>query len=153
MSRLLCMAREKPLTPLSQQAFRYLYLVSKVRGAKVILRWFSHEVADLQPVLSLLESQGGSQHQVGVSHCLAPFPAVSVYYRRGKLATFCCCGFLSLPSSHLTSASWMETGRASTQHLTASWHLASTTSCSLTRLGMLQLFCSRGKQRTLSAVV
>jgi hypothetical protein len=57
------LAREKTLSPLSQQAFRYLYLVSKVRGPKVIVRWFAHEVADLEPVLSLLESQDARQHQ------------------------------------------------------------------------------------------
>lgn len=65
--RLLAMAREKTASPLSQQAFRYLYTISKVRGPKVVLRWFSHEVADLEPVLSLLESQDSSQYQVCVS--------------------------------------------------------------------------------------
>jgi hypothetical protein len=62
-SRLLSMAREQPPSLLCHQAFRYLYLLSKVRGAKVILRWFSHEVSDLEPVLSLLESQDPSQYQ------------------------------------------------------------------------------------------
>jgi hypothetical protein len=62
--RLLCMARQTPPSPLSQQAFRYLYLISKVRGPKVILRWFSHEVADLDPVLSLLEKQDSASYQI-----------------------------------------------------------------------------------------
>ena len=64
-SPLLSLAREEVPSPLSQQAFRYLYLISKVRGPKVIVRWFSHEVADLEPVLRLLESQ---EPQVSSSH-------------------------------------------------------------------------------------
>ena len=63
-TQLLCMARQLPPSTLTQQAFRYLYLISKVRGPKVILRWFSHEVADLDPVLSLLENQDSANHQV-----------------------------------------------------------------------------------------
>lgn len=72
-SRLLPMATERSPSLLSQQAFRYLYLLSKVRGAKVILRWFSHEVSDLEPVLSLLESEDVSQPQVETTHlCNSP---------------------------------------------------------------------------------
>lgn len=63
-SQLLPMAKQTSWTALSQQAFRYLYLLSKVRGPKVILRWFSHEVADLEPVLSLLEGQNSAHYQV-----------------------------------------------------------------------------------------
>lgn len=63
-TRLLCIARQTPPSPLTQQAFRYLYLISKVRGPKVILRWFSHEVTELDPVLSLLENQDSGSHQV-----------------------------------------------------------------------------------------
>lgn len=63
-SKLLSMARQIAPPSLSQQAFRYLYLLSKVRGPKVLLRWFSHEVADLEPVLGLLEHQDSAHHQV-----------------------------------------------------------------------------------------
>ncbi|XP_062930349.1 tubulin-specific chaperone D [Mobula hypostoma] len=38
-------------------AFRFLYLISKVRGYKYFLRLFPHEVIDLQPVLNLLTLQ------------------------------------------------------------------------------------------------
>uniref|UniRef100_UPI00398F11B9 tubulin-specific chaperone D n=1 Tax=Pristiophorus japonicus TaxID=55135 RepID=UPI00398F11B9 len=38
-------------------AFRFLYLISKVRGYKYFLRLFPHEVVDLQPVLNLLTQQ------------------------------------------------------------------------------------------------
>lgn len=65
-SRLLSLSQKKDCAPpLTRQAFRYLYLVSKVRGPKVVLRWFSHEVADLEPVLSQLESQNITEHEVG----------------------------------------------------------------------------------------
>ncbi|XP_064407047.1 tubulin-specific chaperone D-like isoform X2 [Halichondria panicea] len=39
------------------QAFKYLYYLSKLRGSKVIVRWFSHEVSELVPVLELLQQQ------------------------------------------------------------------------------------------------
>ncbi len=42
---------------LRHQAFKYLYYLSKVRGSKVIVRWFSHEVSELVPVLELLQQQ------------------------------------------------------------------------------------------------
>lgn len=45
-------------------AFKFLYLISKVRGAKVVVRWFSHEVSDLQPVLQLLQKQDMKDHEV-----------------------------------------------------------------------------------------
>ena len=64
MSWLLTMTKQTSPPTLSRQAFRYLYLLSKVRGPKVILRWFSHEVADLEPVLSLLESQDSTDSEV-----------------------------------------------------------------------------------------
>ena len=31
----------------------------------MIVRWFSHEVADLQPVLELLQAQDPRDHEVG----------------------------------------------------------------------------------------
>eukprot|EP00794_Sanderia_malayensis_P017380 gene17380-19119_t len=43
--------------PAFHQAFRYLYLMTKTRGAKYIVRLFPHEVADLEPILALLKLQ------------------------------------------------------------------------------------------------
>ncbi|KAG7177956.1 Tubulin-specific chaperone D-like [Homarus americanus] len=42
------------------QAFKYLWLVVKVRGYKTIVRKLPHEVKDLLPVLQMLESPEGS---------------------------------------------------------------------------------------------
>lgn len=36
----------------------------QMRGAKVIVRWFSHEVADLEPTLNLLQQQDRNDYQV-----------------------------------------------------------------------------------------
>ena len=36
----------------------------QVRGPKVIVRWFSHDVADLEFVLSLIETQDRDDHDV-----------------------------------------------------------------------------------------
>lgn len=47
---------EAPPT-LRHQALKYVYYLTKVRGAKVIVRWFSHEVSELVPVLELLQQQ------------------------------------------------------------------------------------------------
>lgn len=47
------------------QAFKYLYYISKVRGPKVIVRWFSHEVSDLVPVMQLLQQQDRLDNTVG----------------------------------------------------------------------------------------
>ena len=49
---------------IKQQAFRYLYLVSKVRGPKVMVRWFPHEVSDFNPVLTLLQQQDPHDYEV-----------------------------------------------------------------------------------------
>ena len=37
---------------------------TQVRGPKVIVRWFSHDVADLEFVLSLIEAQDRDDHDV-----------------------------------------------------------------------------------------
>ena len=37
-----------------------------MRGAKVIVRWFSHEVSDMEFVLGLLEAQDMTDHDVSV---------------------------------------------------------------------------------------
>ena len=38
-------------------AFKYLYLLTKVRGQKYIVRLLPHEVSDIETVLALLESE------------------------------------------------------------------------------------------------
>ncbi|XP_038066750.1 tubulin-specific chaperone D-like [Patiria miniata] len=43
--------------PLSHLAFKFLYLLTKARGFKTIVRILPHEVADLEPVLTLLTRQ------------------------------------------------------------------------------------------------
>ena len=43
--------------------FKYLYLLTKVRGEKYIVRLFPHEVSDIEIVLKMLESD-----QIGVWH-------------------------------------------------------------------------------------
>lgn len=49
---------------LRQQAFRYLYLVSKVRDPKAMIRWFPHEVSDFIPVLTAIQQQDPRDHEV-----------------------------------------------------------------------------------------
>nr|XP_009859600.1 tubulin-specific chaperone D-like [Ciona intestinalis]XP_018668800.1 tubulin-specific chaperone D-like [Ciona intestinalis] len=45
--------------PLNQKhcAFKYLYLLTKVRGHKIMVRYFPHEVQHLEPILKLLYEQ------------------------------------------------------------------------------------------------
>lgn len=52
---------------LMHQAFKYLYCISKVRGPKVVVRWFSHEVSDLVPVMQLLQQQDRRDNAVSKS--------------------------------------------------------------------------------------
>lgn len=47
--------------------FRFLYLISKVRGAKVMVRWFPHEVSELEPTLGLLQEQDPQDHKVTIA--------------------------------------------------------------------------------------
>ncbi|GIY26319.1 tubulin-specific chaperone D [Caerostris darwini] len=42
---------------LQYHAFKFLYIITKVRGYKVVLRHLPHEVSDVEPVLSLLNEQ------------------------------------------------------------------------------------------------
>ena len=46
-------------TPENQMhcAFKYLYLVTKVRGPKIMVKKFPHEVADVEPIMDLLAKQ------------------------------------------------------------------------------------------------
>ena len=111
--KLLSVGRQEAGQLPSQQAFRYLYLVSKVRGPKVALRWFSHEVSDLEPVLSLLEKQSAERHEVrasfmSASHCKR---VLITSARGGRRGMFCCCGCPSLSWCRSTFAAWMATSK------------------------------------------
>ena len=53
---LLAKGRKKDNTDLlTNQAFTYIYLITKMRGYKVVIRYFPHEVSDLAPILAMLE--------------------------------------------------------------------------------------------------
>ncbi|KAJ8251398.1 hypothetical protein GJAV_G00220910 [Gymnothorax javanicus] len=64
-------------------AFKFLYVISKVRGHKVFMHLFPHEVSDLQPVLDLLTRQDPTDHEAWETRymlllwlsmtCLIPF--------------------------------------------------------------------------------
>lgn len=49
--------------PLIHLAFKCLYFITKMRGAKVIVRLFPHEVADVEPVIALLTAQDSKDHE------------------------------------------------------------------------------------------
>ncbi|XP_028267765.1 tubulin-specific chaperone D isoform X2 [Parambassis ranga] len=48
---------EKSLPSLVHLGFKFLYIICKVRGYKVFMQLFPHEVADVQPVLNLISRQ------------------------------------------------------------------------------------------------
>ncbi|XP_076373668.1 LOW QUALITY PROTEIN: tubulin-specific chaperone D-like [Tachypleus tridentatus] len=48
---------------LRHKAFQFLYIVTKVRNYKVVVRHLPHEVADVEPVLSLLAEQDPFDHE------------------------------------------------------------------------------------------
>ncbi|XP_069674548.1 tubulin-specific chaperone D [Periplaneta americana] len=50
---------ESPIE-LKHATFKYLYVLMKVRGYKIVVRHLPHEVSDIEPVLQLLESQDPS---------------------------------------------------------------------------------------------
>ncbi|XP_053309176.1 tubulin-specific chaperone D [Spea bombifrons] len=64
-------------------AFKFLYLISKVRGYKTFLRLFPHEVVDVHPVLEMISAQNPSDHETWETRymlllwlsmtCLIPF--------------------------------------------------------------------------------
>ncbi|XP_053566294.1 tubulin-specific chaperone D [Bombina bombina] len=81
---LLEIVRDKQAPPfLIHLAFKFLYIISKVRGFKIFLRLFPHEVADVQPVLAMISSQNPEDHETWESRymlllwlsmtCLIPF--------------------------------------------------------------------------------
>ncbi|KAM8785564.1 tubulin-specific chaperone D isoform 4-T4 [Rhynchonycteris naso] len=44
-------------------AFKFLYIITKVRGYKTVLRLFPHEVADVQPVVNMFTNQNPKDHE------------------------------------------------------------------------------------------
>uniref|UniRef100_A0A8C5WFX2 Tubulin-specific chaperone D n=1 Tax=Leptobrachium leishanense TaxID=445787 RepID=A0A8C5WFX2_9ANUR len=64
-------------------AFKFLYLISKVRGYKTFVRLFPHEVVDVHPVLEMISAQDPTDHEIWESRymlllwlsmtCLIPF--------------------------------------------------------------------------------
>ncbi|XP_037593059.1 tubulin-specific chaperone D isoform X4 [Cebus imitator] len=64
-------------------AFKFLYIITKVRGYKIFLRLFPHEVADMEPVLDLVATQNPKDHETWETRymlllwlsvtCLIPF--------------------------------------------------------------------------------
>uniref|UniRef100_A0A8D0L4C6 Tubulin-specific chaperone D n=1 Tax=Sphenodon punctatus TaxID=8508 RepID=A0A8D0L4C6_SPHPU len=58
MNLLLDIVRDSTSSPLLVHlAFKFLYIITKVRGYKTFLRLFPHEVADVQPVLDMFADQ------------------------------------------------------------------------------------------------
>ncbi|CAB1350255.1 unnamed protein product, partial [Coregonus sp. 'balchen'] len=47
--------------------FKFLYIISKVRGYKIFMQLFPHEVADVQPVLDLLCRQDPKDPEVSLN--------------------------------------------------------------------------------------
>ncbi|XP_067672679.1 tubulin-specific chaperone D-like [Haliotis asinina] len=43
--------------PVVHLAFKYIYLITKMRGYKIVVRLLPHEVADVEPVLALIKQQ------------------------------------------------------------------------------------------------
>ncbi|XP_069124940.1 tubulin-specific chaperone D-like [Argopecten irradians] len=87
MAQILGIVRDKKSPPaLIHLAFKYLYLITKMRGFKIIVRQFPHEVADVEPVLALLVQQDPKNHQTWESRymlilwlsmvCMIPFDMV-----------------------------------------------------------------------------
>ncbi|XP_057630408.1 tubulin-specific chaperone D [Chionomys nivalis] len=74
---------ETSLPGLVHLAFKFLYIITKVRGHKVFLRLFPHEVANVQPVLDMCTGQNPKDHETWETRymlllwlsvtCLIPF--------------------------------------------------------------------------------
>jgi hypothetical protein len=47
-----------------RRASSVLYVVTKVRGFKTVVKFFPHEVVDLELCLNILRSQDASDHEV-----------------------------------------------------------------------------------------
>lgn len=87
MQKLLKIIQNKS-TPIDQLhcAFKYLYFVTKVRGPKLMVKKFPHEVADLEPIMELLSKQSLTDQETWETRymlilwlsmiCLIPFDMV-----------------------------------------------------------------------------
>nr|XP_043907616.1 tubulin-specific chaperone D isoform X1 [Solea senegalensis] len=74
---------EQSPSSLVHLGFRFLYIISKVRGYKIFMHQLPHEVADLQPVLDLLSKQDSTDTETWETRyilllwlsmtCLIPF--------------------------------------------------------------------------------
>ncbi|XP_058140952.1 tubulin-specific chaperone D isoform X2 [Dasypus novemcinctus] len=84
MNMLLDIVQDKTSLPgLVHLAFKFLYIITKVRGYKIFLRLFPHEVADVQPVLDMVTDQNPKDHETWETRymlllwlsvtCLIPF--------------------------------------------------------------------------------
>nr|XP_045015131.1 tubulin-specific chaperone D [Jaculus jaculus] len=84
MNLLLDIVQDKTSPPaLVHLAFKFLYIITKVRGYKVFLRLFPHEVSDVQPVLDMFPGQNPKDHETWETRymlllwlsmtCLIPF--------------------------------------------------------------------------------
>ncbi|XP_019357997.1 PREDICTED: tubulin-specific chaperone D [Gavialis gangeticus] len=84
MNLLLDIVRDKESPPpLVHLAFKFLYIITKVRGYKTFLRLFPHEVVDLQPVLDMFADQNPKDYETWETRyilvlwlsmiCLIPF--------------------------------------------------------------------------------
>ncbi|KAK7003235.1 tubulin-specific chaperone D [Biomphalaria glabrata] len=69
--------------PVSKQVFTYLYLITKMRGFKYVVKLLPHEVSDMEPLLTLIELQDPNDHELWETRymllvwlsivCLIPF--------------------------------------------------------------------------------
>ncbi|XP_055448634.1 tubulin-specific chaperone D isoform X2 [Psammomys obesus] len=84
MNSLVDLVQEETSQPaLAHLAFKFLYVITKVRGYKVFLRLFPHEVADVQRVLDMFTGQNPKDHETWETRymlllwlsvtCLIPF--------------------------------------------------------------------------------
>ncbi|XP_040606163.1 tubulin-specific chaperone D [Mesocricetus auratus] len=84
MNSLLDLVQDEASPPaLMHLAFKFLYVITKVRGYKVFLRLFPHEVADVQSVLDMFTGQNPKDHKTWETRymlllwlsvtCLIPF--------------------------------------------------------------------------------
>ncbi|XP_044531122.1 tubulin-specific chaperone D [Gracilinanus agilis] len=84
MNLLLDIVRDNNSPPaLVHLAFKFLYIITKVRGYKIFLGLFPHEVADVQPVIDMFTNQNPKDHETWETRyvlllwlsvtCLIPF--------------------------------------------------------------------------------
>ncbi|EDO35005.1 predicted protein, partial [Nematostella vectensis] len=62
--RLLSIVRDESNPPkMVHQAFKYIYVITKVRGPKCVVRLFTHEVSDIEPLLAMINKQNQNEHE------------------------------------------------------------------------------------------